>query len=337
MIKFENFKLSKSLGKMNKGEGLGVSVVCYCEIISAEYKKNKEGKVIKSANGNSVISLNAKVENEIIKDDGGTIKIPTFLKMDYYETEFSPKLAEIKPTDKLQKFAKLSYNTGGLPAEGRTTTFGHFKIDNYTSQDGSPRNNIHIMGGNVNKANKVDGTYWIDSFNGHKDVFVLDKCINVSVKGVFESITDTESFLNKNYNKKNKTLKFNMFYLENDKDDKYDLKLPCVLENIEEERVMKFITFIKNNQNTAIGLKGKVKSYPIYETKEEKEISSEFGEYSYGNEPLGYEAFLMIDFDADANNWYIFKSTNTGKVVCSSVNKEEEEKEEEFPDFGDEF
>ena len=100
---------------------------------------------------------------------------------------------------------------------------------------------------------------------------------------------------------------------------------------------MKFITFIKNNQNTAIGLKGKVKSYPIYETKEDKkETSSEFGEYSYGNETLGYEAFLMIDFDSNANNWYIFKSTNTGKVICNTTINEEEEAEE-FPDFGDEF
>lgn len=317
MIKFEGVNKSKTLGKLG-GNGIGVSTTIKGEVTSAEYVKDLDGKLKKSKAGNKQIKLNIKVEDIITKEDGSSVNIPTFFNVTYYETDYSPELKNVTPTDKLKKYVEIRYNTGGVDKNGESP-FGSFKIRNYEGQDGSPKNSVSVFGGNVATPKKENGVYTISGFEGKQVSFEVDKKVNVTIKGFVEPITDTESFIDTNYNEGFKQLKFKMYYMENEGEDKYDVTMPCVLEGIEKDRVMDFITFVKENQDVVIGLKGSVKTYPIYGT-DEKEASSKFGEYSYGGkEVVGYEAGLLVDFDQDKNNWVIKLSKNKGKLIFNEA------------------
>jgi hypothetical protein len=329
MIKFNGVAKTKSLGKMSGGS-IGVSTSTNAEITSAEYAKGTDGKAKASAKGNKQVKLNLKVVREITKKDGGKVNIPSFMNVTYYESDWSPKLKEVKPTDKLKKFAQVSFNTGGLIAEGKDSVFGNFQVRNYKGQDDKPKNSVSIFGGNVKQPTKKDGVYYIKDYDGKDVEFVLDTSIKATVKGFIEDVTDTERFITNNYDANKKTLNFNMFYLENAGGNKYDTFMPCTLENATEDRVMDFIKFIKDNTEVVVGMKGSVVSTPIYGEVEDNG-SVEFGEYSFGGmETLGYEARLVIDYDEIKNNWVIQKTTNTGKLIRTTDDAVVEEVKEDL-------
>jgi len=322
MIIFKDVKRKKSLGKP-KEASVGVSVRTWVEVTSAEYVKDDKGKQKKSSGGNNVIKINTVVRDNIKTNDGKQMVIPTFMNATYYETDYSPKLKDIKPTDKLKKYAEVSFNTGGLPNEGRDSVFGNFKVRNYESQDGSPKNSISIYGANVKKALKSDETYTIEDYDGTKLVFEVDKQIKPVIKGFIKSISNTENFVENNYNEDLKTLDFDVYYLENSNEDtKYDTIMPMRLENIEKEKMMDFVKFVKSNENKVIRFSGHVKSYAIKKEIEETE-SSGFGEFSYGGfETIGYEARMVVNYIEDKKNWDIQITDNTGKVVTGDVEQE---------------
>jgi len=315
MVKFEGVKTSKKLGKLGGDTGVGVAVKINAEVVSAEYVKDDKGKAKLSSGGNKQVALNCKTEKDFKKTDGAIVKIATYFNANYFESDYSPKLKDVKPSDKLKKFVEVNYNTGGVDKNGGLP-FGNFKVRNYEGQDGFPKTAISIFGGNIQQAIKKDGIYTIKDFEGKDSVFTVSENIRVSLKGFIEPIVNTEKFITNNYDEESKTLKFNMYYLQND--NEYNLIMPMMLENIEREKVFKFIDFVKKAENTIIGVKGSVKKSPIYREPEEDE-SSEFGEYNYGGlTAVGWEASIVIDFDAEKDNWIIAKTKNTGSIIISS-------------------
>ena len=326
MIKFEGVEKTKSLGRFGVETGVGIATDINAKVVKAEYKR-KDGKVVKSKKGNAVIDLFCKVSKPITKKDGTSLDIPTFFNVSYYETEFSPKLKEVSPVEGIDKFVNIRYNTGGENA------FGNFRIYNKKKEDGSISSGISIYGGNVKKANKKNGVYYVKDFNGEDVPMVMDSEIRLLVKGFLKPINDTEEFLMNNYNERAKTLKFEMYYLENEGDNKYNLTLPMILENIESKDVaMNFVEFVKNNTEKLIAMRCVVSSYPVYGDKKEEEVvtqSAGFGNYedSGASEVKGYEHYACVEFDEDKKNWKI-KVLKSGKVI---IDDNEDDADLDFP------
>ena len=330
MIKFEDVVKSKSLGMIKAGTGIGVSTVVYASVIEAKYAKDKDGKVKKSKAGNKQIKLNCKTTEDVTKKDGAKVKIPHFFNVTYYETEYSPKLKEIQTTDKVQKYAEVKFNTGGLGKDGRLP-FGSFKIRNYEGQDGSMKTATSFFGGNVQVARKINGVYVVKDFDGKDTPFSVEQTIKVNVKGFIKPITDTETFIAENYNEATKRLSFELYYLENEGDADFDTTMPIALEGIERDRVMKFIEYVKNKENEVVGVRGRVKSYPIYAKTGGSQSKTAFGEFATGGfDVSGYEGFLVADYTEEQSNWQIFNTGNKGMVILSDDQGDEEE-EDTFP------
>ncbi len=307
MIKLEGFKKQKRMGRFGEN-AVGVAVNVNAEVVKAEYSKNNDGvKLVSKGGGNNQITLFCRVSNTITKKDGGTVTIPTYFNVKYYETEFSPTLKEILPTDKLKKFVGISLSNGG---DG----FGTLKVRNYIGKDNKPKTTVEIFGGNVKKTIKKNGIYYIETFHG-EEPFLEDRVLNVTYKGVFQPIKDTESFMINNYNEKAEELRVKMYFDENEGDAKFDNSVDLILDHMTKDRVGKFVTFFKENTTRIIGIKGKVVSKAIY-GKEDVVVSQEIGEYSFGGkEIIGYEVSVLVDYDEDVNNWVIKKSDNEGKLV----------------------
>jgi len=231
MIKLEGFKKQKRMGRLGEN-AVGVAVSVNAEVVKAEYSKNNDGVKVVSKGGNNQITLFCRVSNTITKKDGGTATIPTYFNVKYYETDFSPTLKEITPTDKLKKFAGISLSNGG---EG----FGAFKVRNYKSKDDKPKSTVEIFGGNVKRATKKEGIYYIETFNG-EEPFLEDRVLNVTYKGVFQPIKDTESFMINNYNEKAEELRVKMYFDENEGDAKFDNSVDLILDHMTKDRAGKF-------------------------------------------------------------------------------------------------
>lgn len=333
-VKFEGVEREKSLGKISSNT-FGISTNVRAEVVQAEYAKDNEGKLIKSGAGNKKVSLNCKVINEITKNDGSKATIPTYFNVDYYETDFSPKLKEVKPTENLSKFIEVKYNNGGCGKEKTDTPFGWFKVRNYQKDDGRYKNTININGGNIQVAIKKEGVYTVKDFDGNPMVYETDNSIRTTIKGFIKPINDTEDFIKHNYNSGLKRLDFDVYYMENDGDSKYDTTMPCSLENIEKDKVMKFIEFVKNTEDTIVGFKGEIKKYSINKesTEESTQTNTGFGNYKFGSfDVAGYEARLVIDYDESKNNWVVVKTSNTGKLILDgSTMVDSTEDDLEFP------
>lgn len=322
MIKFKDVNKSKSLGMITSAKSIGVSTKVHAEVVDAEYSKDSDGSFRVSSGGNKLVRLNCKVEKEVVFDNGEKRKVPQYFNVQYYATDNSPSLSDVKPSKKLSRYVEVQYNTGGAgSSEKYPKPFGSLSLRNYENKDGDLKSNVSIFGANVQKALKKGGNYMVKDFDGQPMPFVKDEEMKVNVKGFVADIKDTEKFIKNNYNEDFKRLDFDVYYMENDGDDKYDDIMPVSLENIKKDRVMDFVKFIKNSTDTVIGMRGSVKSYPIYADKEEEsEKSSVFGEYEFtgGREKIGYEVRLLIDYDEVSNNWKIVKTKNTGELIVEN-------------------
>lgn len=305
-VTFGEVKKEKRAGKYNSGNGIGAGFYNIdCEVTKAEYAKNKEGKDIKSAKGSKLVALNCKV------NDG---KSDTYFNVKYYETDFSPKLKDITPTDKLKKFARVSLSNGG---DG----FGSIRISNY-EKEGKTKSAIEFYGANVNKAIKQGEEYIIKTDNGN-EAFEPNYVVNITAKGFVEPITDTEKFIENNYNEAKKSIKFKLYCFENAE------ALPIVFEDIDKEKAIRLLAKMKESENKVIGINGDIKKY-FTKSKVEVESTDEFE--SAKDE---FDIFTGISVGIKEDGKYRFKvldnegtltvnNEKTNVTTTSNVKKEEE-------------
>lgn len=315
MVKFEGFSRGKNLGRFSE-EAIGASTSFDGEVTKAEYVKDKNGKAKASANGNKQIKINVKVTNT-----KGDKSFSNYVNVTYFETNYSPKLSEIAPKkvgDKeiLKKVNVVFSNGGKVATEKEKGGFGTLDVYNMVNKDTCKKSSgISIFGGNIKVGKKMEigESYFIEGFNGEKEVLVFGKGINITLKGVIEPIKDTEKFMADNYDSNNKTLKFNMYCFESEKGSKF---IPILVDNVDEDYCKKIIARIKNTENNLVALFGEYTSVgKKSENSSSKAKSKGFGEYEGSTGDYEYEAFIKVSTDAETGEHKIKFFDKKGKLT----------------------
>ena len=315
MVKFEGFGRSKSLGKFSE-EAIGASTSFDGEVTKAEYAKGEDGKSKTSAKGNKQIKINVKA-TKTVKDK----TFPVYANVTYYETEYSPKLSEIAPKkvgDKeIFKKVNITFSNGGkIATETEKGGFGSLDVYNVKKEDGKTSSGLSIFGGNVKVGKKPEGSdeYFVDGFDGNKELLEFGYGIQVTLKGIIDPIKDTEKYLKDNYDATNKTLKFNMYCFESEKGVK---TIPVLIENVDEDYSKKIVGKIKTTENNLVALVGEYAS--ISKKVEVANISTKssggFGEYEMGGGDYSYEAVVKVLWDEEKSAHKIKFFDKKGKLT----------------------
>lgn len=313
MIKIEGFNRQKNLGRFTE-EAVGASVLATGEISSAEYNKDDKGKAVLSSGGNKQIKATVKVSKT---ENGKTF--PQFLHFKYYEAGTNPKLSEIAPKkvgDKevLKKVSFVFTNGGKEKTETEKGAFGSLDVYNTIKEGGKVSSGISVFGGNLKIAKKIEGSdsYFVDGFDGEKEVVEFNKGIRVTLKGVIEPIEDTETFLLDNYDKTKKTVKFNMYCFDTPKGEK---SIPVVIDRVDEDMVKKVINKLKTNENHLVAVMGEYQSIAKARTTKSDSKSSDFGDYSASNTEYDYEAVIKVSYDEEKCSHKIKFFDKVGKLT----------------------
>lgn len=316
MIKFEKGMKTKKIGKFNDPQGIGVATTINAEVIRADYKRNKDNKIIETRNGSKIVEIFCKIEKEITKKDGAIVKIPIFFTVNYFENKFSPTLKEINP-ENTPKYVRITYNTGG------EDTFGEFKIVNKETDMGI-KSTITIFGANITKAFKRDGEYFIKSYQDKEEKFILSKDIKLLVKGIVANFNNIEEFLQLNYNENKKELSFDVWYLESE--NEFDNLLPVKIKNVDKEKATKFAKIVAENRYNTFSFRANIESEAVRgEVNENKEF--EFGHYkenNVSNNIIGYKYYAVVEQDENGNH-KIAITPNKFEVVVDTASEDEEE------------
>jgi hypothetical protein len=294
-VTFGDVKKSKRVGKFNSDEGIGAGFYNLdCEVTKAEYGKNKEGKEIKSAKGSKLVVLNCKI------NDG---KSDTYFNVKYYETDFSPKLKDITPTDKLKKFVRIGLSNGG---EG----FGSIRISNYI-KEGKTKSSIEFYGANVNRAIKQGEDYVIKT-DESTEIFEMNSFINMTVKGFIEKINDTEKFIDKNFNEEKGTIKFKLYAFENSE------AIPVVFENIDKEKAIRLVAKMKESEGNVVGINGDIKRY-FTKSKIQSESTDEF---ESGKDDFDITTAISVGIKEDGKYKFKVLNNNGTLTVKNEINND---------------
>jgi hypothetical protein len=315
MVKIEGFGKGKSLGRFTD-EGIGASTSFDGEVTKAEYVKGEDGKSKTSAKGNKRIKINVKA-TKTVNDK----TFPVYANVTYYETEYSPKLSEIAPKklgDKdIFKKVNITFSNGGKVAiETEKGGFGSLDVYNVKKEDGKTSSGLSIFGGNVKVGKKPEGSddYFVDGFDGEKELLEFGYGISVTLKGVIEPIKDTEKYLKDNYDIANKTLKFNMYCFESEKGVK---TIPVLIDNVDEDYSKKIVSKIKTTENNLVALVGEYISMSKKIETTTTKTSSGFGEYEMGGGDYSYEAVIKVNWDEEKSAHKIKFFDKKGKLTVT--------------------
>lgn len=299
-VKFGDFKKAKKLGKFSDDGGIGASLYeVDCEVVKAEYAVDKDKKQIKSPKGNRLVDLNCKI------NDG---KNDMYFNVKYYETDFSPKLKEVTPTDAIKKFVRINLSNGG---DG----FGSISIENYKTDEGQYKSVIKLFGANVNKAIKQeDGTYMIKIQDGSY-TFEASKNLQISAKGFIEEIADIDQYMTDNYTESTNTLKLDLYCFEGG-----NKPLPIAFEGLETDRAERLLAMLKEQGSKAIGIRGTVKKC-FSKSKVVKEANNEFETI---NDTIDITTYISVNMKE--NGSYYFKLLNNEGSLNITFTGEDDKK-----------
>jgi len=292
---FKDFKVGKKFGYSNSEEGFGVQTKLSAEIVKAEYevdKKTKEFKV--SKNGKKKIKVKMKIDMPF-GTEGKKKKIG--FTVSYYESSINPTLEQY--TDK--KYAVVSLNNGG---EG----FGEFKLRNFVTEEGSISSTIELSGAIV-KIVDEDMTY--EEYGGRRDVFGVDEALRVNAKGcvVIPEGYDCDMWLSDVYNAVDETILLNLYI----KNGEYSEPIPFVIDGVTEDKAVRLYGFMKDAENTIIGISGIIDIVSKENTTIVKVEVDEDDMFSSGGNDKTYDylGFIKVNRD-DKGRYKLFNTKNKG-------------------------